>query len=189
MNATIDYYNQNAKEYIRRTFSHDMGKDHDRFLRYIPPKGKILDAGCGSGRDAFLFQQLGYQVEAIDAAEEMVKQTSSLGISARRMLFCEIDQVHVYDAIWCSASLLHIPSVELPQIVEKMIRALKKEGIFFVSFKKGSEEKIENGRHFHFVNEETLLSFFSSLKLLEMWTAQSAVNLVPTTWLKAIFLV
>lgn len=186
-NDTIHYYNQKANDFIQRTFSHDMSADQNRFLQYLPPNETILDVGCGSGRDALAFQKAGFQVLAIDASSEMVKHTQSLGVPTQLLRFDEISWKETFGGIWCCASLLHVPPQDLPHIVETIHTAAKQAAILFVSFKQGEGERCENGRYFHMMNEEKLRCFFRSFSLLEIWSQDSDVNLVPTTWLKAIF--
>ena len=48
---TIQYYNTHAAEFAAATGDADMGAVRERFLKYLSPGRKILDAGCGSGRD------------------------------------------------------------------------------------------------------------------------------------------
>ena len=64
-NKTIEYYNQNAKEFIRGTVNADMHEHAGRFLAAVgenPARKKILDFGCGSGRDSKYFIEKGYIV-------------------------------------------------------------------------------------------------------------------------------
>ena len=69
MTNTLDYYNRNADSFFESTACVDMSPLYERFLALVGPQGTILDAGCGSGRDAKAFRDLGYQVSAFDASE------------------------------------------------------------------------------------------------------------------------
>ncbi len=81
---TTEYYNKNSLEFIEGTINVDTGILRDRFLKYIPSGGKILDLGCGSGRDTKCFLEAGYQVTAIDASQELcLKATEYTGINVR----------------------------------------------------------------------------------------------------------
>jgi|GEM_PF-3196739 hypothetical protein len=53
--STIDYYNTNAKAFIERTVEIDLTANYAAFLRHLPEGGRILDAGCGSGRDTEIY--------------------------------------------------------------------------------------------------------------------------------------
>ena len=66
MDYTIDYYNQNAKNFIENTQNVDMHLAQDKFLQLLDSQSSILDFGCGSGRDTKLFLEKGYQVTATD---------------------------------------------------------------------------------------------------------------------------
>ena len=71
---TIDYYNNNSQEYFNSTINIDMLSQYSMFLKYVKMKKgffrktRILDFGCGSGRDSKYFKELGYEVDAIDFA-------------------------------------------------------------------------------------------------------------------------
>lgn len=70
---TIGHYDRLAKAFADRTLHRDMSLHRDRFLRCLPPKAHLLDAGCGAGRDTQAFLTAGYQVTAIDASKELAK--------------------------------------------------------------------------------------------------------------------
>src|SRR3954454_18662379 len=70
---TIGYYNRHAAEFAAQTANVDMEPIYRRFLPHVRVGGRILDAGCGVGRDALAFAERGYDVVAIDASEEMVR--------------------------------------------------------------------------------------------------------------------
>ena len=156
-NKTLDYYNNNARRFTSDTLDVEFSDIQDRFLAELQPGDLILDFGCGSGRDSRYFLQKGYKVEACDGSEEMVKTaTRNAGIPVKQMLFSELDEQEKYDGIFACASILHVPSTELPDIIGKMKKAVKKGGILYVSFKYGSFEGVRNGRYFTDLTEESL---------------------------------
>ena len=70
LNTTLDYYNNNARSYFDSTINANMQDGYELFLKYL--KGnKILDFGCGSGRDIKYFKSLGYDVDGIDGSQEL----------------------------------------------------------------------------------------------------------------------
>ncbi len=157
MSENIEYYNKNAASFISGTVNADMSEWRGRFCKYVKVGGGILDAGCGSGRDSKAFMQEGFEVTAFDASEEMCKAASKLtGLDVKQMKFQYVEFQNEFDGIWACASLLHVPYDELPDVMLRMKRALKKDGVIYVSFKYGTEETSKGGRSFSNFTEETV---------------------------------
>jgi 2-polyprenyl-3-methyl-5-hydroxy-6-metoxy-1,4-benzoquinol methylase len=153
----IKFYNEHAAEFLQNTVNADMSEWRERFEKHLPDNGRILDAGCGSGRDSKAFMQDGFEVKAFDASEEMCRAAAALtGIEVRKMLFQEVDFCDEFDGIWACASLLHVPYEELPDVMLRLKRALKKDGIAYVSFKYGTEKTTKGERTFSNFTEETV---------------------------------
>nr|QQZ48807.1 class I SAM-dependent methyltransferase [Phenylobacterium glaciei] len=69
----------------------------------------MLDAGCGSGRDALAFRGLGFQVTAFDGSSRMVEMAQAhTGLKVLHMDFSQVAWVAAFDGIWSCASLLHV---------------------------------------------------------------------------------
>ncbi|WP_197061746.1 class I SAM-dependent methyltransferase [Ureibacillus manganicus] len=170
-NKTINYYNQNASAFTSDTVAVDFDEKQNVLLKYLAPGAHILDFGCGSGRDSKAFLEKGYKVTAMDGSSELCKIASEyIGQDVQCKKFHELDEVEAFDAVWACASILHVPSVELPQVIENIERALKSGGYFYVSFKYGDFEGERNGRYFTNQNEKSLrelLEPFTQLELLE----------------------
>lgn len=154
-NLTLTYYNVHADEFSSSTRAVEFGEIQNLFLSYLKPGDKILDLGCGAGRDTKYFLQKGFDVHAVDGSDELVIRASAYtGIQVRQMLFDELDFINKYDGIWACASLLHLPYTQLTPMLDKIARALKERGIFYASFKYGEFEGERNGRYFTDLNEE-----------------------------------
>ena len=168
-NQTLDYYNRNVQRFTGETLEVEFSNIQDSFLSQLPPGSLILDFGCGSGRDSRYFLQKGYQVEACDGSEEMVKADSqNAGIPVKKMLFSELDETDRYDGIFACASILHVPFKELPDIITRMKKAVKTGGILYISFKYGTFEGIRNGRYFTDRTEESLQAILDEVGGLEI---------------------
>lgn len=153
---TLSYYNKKAKEFVSGTVDVTFTEIQDAFLDYIPVGGKILDFGCGSGRDTKYFLGKGYDVDAIDGSVELCKIASDYtGIAVKQMLFEELDAVEEYDGIWACASILHVTKEQLPDIIRKIATATKQNGTVYLSFKYGDFEGVKNGRYFTYLTEES----------------------------------
>lgn len=147
MDPTIRYYDENAIEFFENTKNADMKELYELFLKYLPKGSKILDLGCGSGRDTKYFLQNGYDTVAIDGSLEMVKlSTQYTGKQTFHMTFEQLDFYEEFDGVWACASLLHVPRSKIDLIFRKIYLALKKNGIFYSSYKYGNTEEFRNGR-------------------------------------------
>lgn len=188
---TIDYYNRHAVEYARETTSVDMAALYAEFLPLVAPGGYILDAGCGSGRDAAFFKDLGFAVSAFDASKELALIASQrLKQAVDVQNFEQLNDHEKYDGIWCCASLLHVSSDTLPSVFTCLQRALKPGAVLYVSFKYGDGEREINGRRFTDLNDVKLGSMItntSGLTLNKTWLTQDQrKELSHETWLNAL---
>ena len=145
----MNYYDENSAAFISQTLNVDLTKLYQKFLPHIPKAGKILDAGCGSGRDTKQFRELGYEVCAFDASSAMAEHAQSLtGIVIKRMVFSDVNWEAEFDGVWACASLLHEPPDRFTESVTRLVRALKPSGAMFISVKHGSGPKERDGRYF-----------------------------------------
>ncbi|MDD2678614.1 MAG: class I SAM-dependent methyltransferase [Candidatus Nanoarchaeia archaeon] len=190
MDKTKEYYLKNSESFIDSTFGADMSKHYSVFLRHVKPKGKILDAGCGSGRDSIYFKSKGFEVIAIDYCNPFVKNALSLGVNAKVMSFNEIKWKNHFDGIWACASLLHLKCKELRIAFDKMIDSLKVGGIFYASFKHGDFFGIRDGRYFVDLNEKSfgeLLKNHECLEVLEIIISPDVRNEKKAEWFSVFF--
>ena len=162
--VTIEYYNQNAARFLEDTAGVEFTEIQNAFLSLLPEGARILDFGCGSGRDALEFLKRGYQVEATDGSEAMCRAAAELtGLAVRQMLFQELDEKEKYDGIWACSSILHLSKPELGDVLGRMTAALKINGVIYTSFKYGVFEGERNGRYFTDFTEETFTEFIKGM--------------------------
>ena len=188
---TRDYYERNAEEYFSTTVKAKPWKAHQLFLAGLARNARILDAGCGSGGHAAVFLRRGYDVSAFDASAELCRLSTRLtGVPTRQLRFQEFDEIEQYDGIWASASLLHVPRVELPDCISRLVRALKPGGVMYMSFKHGSGERVApDGRFFTDMTSGDLQSHLDEVggtETQKLWvTAGTDVYGDPTRWVNA----
>lgn len=122
----LRYYQQNAAAYIEETKSFDMSDVLSEFIHLLPPKGHLLDLGCGSGRDSRFFLERGYLVTAIDPSAEIARLASAfLGQPVRQQAAQDIDETAVYDGVWACASLLLRPTESKIIFLQQLGRGLR----------------------------------------------------------------
>ena len=190
-NSTLEYYDHNAEQFFKTTADVDFTDTQDRFLRYLAPGSRILDLGCGSGRDARYFLEKGYQVDATDGSAEICRLASEYtGIPVKQMLFSELDATEEYDGIWACASILHLPEEELRDVMHRIGTALKEDGIFYTSFKYGDFAGERNGRYFRDFTEESFREFltdFHEFRMTDQWiTSDVRPNRGEERWLNVL---
>ena len=115
------------------------------------------------------------------------------GIPVKQMLFDELCEVERYDGIFACASILHVPSAALPDIFRRLKRAVKRDGIIYVSFKYGDFEGERNGRYFTDLTEERLKALLveadpiAPLVINDLWiTGDARPGRNREMWLNAI---
>ncbi|ELN4659006.1 class I SAM-dependent methyltransferase [Escherichia coli] len=170
---TIDYYNKHAEEFTASTFEVDMESLYQPFLAELSEGTRILDVGCGSGRDTQAFKNKGYEVDAMDYSEELVKRAIQLtDVQVKLKSFYEVDEHEAYDGVWACASLLHCERERLAEVIGKLITALKPNGVLYMSFKYGDSDREKNGRQFTDLNDaqaEVLLGWFDNVQQIQQW--------------------
>ncbi|ATG73474.1 hypothetical protein AN401_05990 [Zobellella denitrificans] len=162
----MDFYQQNALSFYRDTVSVDMASLYGCFLPHVAKGGRILDAGCGSGRDARYFLHQGFAVEAFDASPalaDLARQLTGLPVVVCR--FEEFTGPSRFDAIWACASLLHVPLAKLPGVMAHLTNLLQPDGVFYCSFKYGDGEIRRDGRTFTNMTETGLVRLLTGLPL------------------------
>ena len=161
---TIEYYEKNAEKFIRDTASADMGNVREAFLAYIPAGGRILDLGCGCGRDSRAFLDAGRRVTSVDGSPALCRSASKLtGQEVICALFQDYEPEGLYDGIWACASLLHLSREDLLSAVRKYAGALRSGGCFYMSFKMGDFSGLRNGRYFTDLTGESLPELLSQV--------------------------
>jgi SAM-dependent methyltransferase len=189
---TVAYYDRNAARFAADTATLDMSALHDRFLRRLPPGGRILDAGCGVGRDTLAFVDGGYSVVAFDASAEMARLARERVAGRAEVLhMCFEDVVwrEEFDGIWACASLLHVPATDFPGVATKLAAALRAGGAWYMSFKLGQGERLAGGRVFVDHTEATLRGALAgtSCELVESWASKDVrPNRNGDVWFNAV---
>jgi SAM-dependent methyltransferase len=155
--ATLRFYADEARAYAAR------GRDGlnwrlDAFLGALAPGARILELGCGDGRDSETMLARGFDVDPTDGCGAMAREAEArLGRPVRVMRFDELDAAEAYDGVWANACLLHAPRPALPEVLSRVFEALKPGGLHVATFKAGDAEGRDSlGRYFNYLSAEAV---------------------------------
>jgi len=187
--CTIEYYNSNAKEYFNNTINANMSNQYEMLEKHLNSNARILDLGCGSGRDSHYFINKGFKTTALDGSKELCKlaeETTGQQVICKD--FLDIDFNNEFDAIWACASLLHLDKDELELVLNKLEKALVKGGYLYASFKYGEYEGQINGRYYLYQTEQSLSSIINktNFTIIETKITDSVIQDRDEKWLNVI---
>ena len=161
--GTLEFYDADPEGYFDRTFHRNVSSSVERFVSHLPAGARILDLGCGSGRDTLRFWDMGFDVLPADGSEGMRRVAKErLGIDIVPMRFDELPWIDEFDGVWSCSSLLHVPSADLPHVFSLVRRALRDGGMFFCSFKRGDFEGERDGRRYTDMTSDSLRRLLTS---------------------------
>jgi len=186
---TIAHYEDNAESFQVGTKDHDVSQNIDAFLSALP-KGNfldILDFGCGPGRDLCVFKELGHRPTGLDGSKEfckMAEQQSDCPTLNQQFLKLELEE-NSYDGIFANASLFHVPSKELPRVLNELHCALRKDGILFSSNPRGNAEGWQGQRYGHYMEFEASEAYLlqSGFKIIKYFYRPAGMPREHQPWL------
>ncbi len=184
---TSSFYTDNAALYAAR--DRKLPRQRlDAFLNALPAGAAILELGCGGGQDAAYMLSHGFDVTPTDGSAELAKEAENrIGRPVRIMRFETLDATESFDGVWAEASLLHVPRSVLPDVFDRILRALKPTGVFHASFKAGEAEGHDKfGRYYNYPSAAWLEAMLSAggWRNITMTEAEGGgFDGEPTRWL------
>lgn len=176
---TIQTYEKAAFDYYKTHSNiHRLKNLLNFFIKNIKGK-KVLDVGCGPGRDAKYFFEHGLKVVGIDLASNFIKIASS---NVPKAKFIQMDMRHlnfpdnIFDGIWAHASFSHIPKKDALKALHGFKRVLKDNGILYISIKIGRGEKFDGGRFFALYSEDEFKSLLRARNFKILKTSRSRIK-------------
>lgn len=150
--ATLDDYNQNAKGFREGTWSHDVSQNIQALLRHIHGAApyRILDLGCGPGRDLLTFSQLGHHAVGLDGSGEfvsMARETSGCEVWHQDFLNLDLPDTY-FDGVFANASLFHVPGAHIDRVLLELNACLRPGGVLLSSNPRGANQEGWNGARY-----------------------------------------
>lgn len=119
-------YDEIAPHFAAKFCETDLSAQLDRFCAYLQPGARVVDVGCGPGRDLLSLAERGFWAVGVDLSAGMLRQALSRG--AKRLVQADARALPfadgTLDGAWACASLLHLPKAELPAALTEIRRAL-----------------------------------------------------------------
>ncbi len=141
----VDYYNRNALSFFEGTRDHDVSQNRTALLDEIKkgPPCRILDFGCGPGRDLKALKSLGHEPIGLEGSRKFVnlaREFSGCEVWEQDFLKPQLPSAF-FDGVFANASLFHVPSLCLGQVLGCLFQTLKPGGILFSSNPLGQNEE------------------------------------------------
>lgn len=192
---TINYYEKNANLLINRYESADVNEVQTLLLQTFVNKSKLLEIGCGSGRDASFMIRSNYDVIAIDGSKNMIKEAKKIHPELSEKLLHKTLPNDLYfnisfDGIYSIATLMHLSRDDLETAISKIYDLLNQNGKFLMSVslfrsdinQNGFDEK---GRFFLVLNFDEWIKLCENIgfKILDKKTNKDGLNRDGIEWL------
>ena len=146
---TLEYYERSAGGFWEGTRDHDVSQNIEALLGAIPGKGpfRILDLGCGPGRDLVALREKGHLPTGLDGSDAFVAMARALAsVEVWHQDFLALDLPDAeFDGVFANASLFHVPAQELPRVLQELLACLRPSGVLFSSNPRGGNEEGWNG--------------------------------------------
>ena len=170
---TLEEYSRHAEDFWKGTRDHDVSQNVAALLQYIEssPPFRILDFGCGPGRDLKVFAELGHIEVGLEGAPAFAAMARAYsGCEVWQQDFLKLDLPHDYfDGVFANAALFHVPSQELPRVLLELHAGLKPGGVLFCSNPRGhNEEGWAGGRYGAYHDIETWRRYASGAGFVEL---------------------
>jgi SAM-dependent methyltransferase len=150
--GTLQHYQERTRSFFEGTRDHDVSQNIEALLDAIEGNGakRILDLGCGPGRDLVAFKERGHDPVGLDGTEGFVRMArAQSGAEVRHQDFLRLDLATAeFDGVFANASLFHVPCSELPRVLGELLECLRPGGVLFSSNPRGeNQEGWSRGRY------------------------------------------
>lgn len=139
---TVAFYNREAETYVKWADDILESEQFTSFAKLLREGGAVMDLGCGGGRAARGFLDMGFEVTAFDASQAMIDLVAKFeGITTICADFSDLDIVEGFDGIWANYCLQHVPRAEFSDVLGRVANALRPNGWLMIGIHAGTETR------------------------------------------------
>ncbi|MBU0458809.1 class I SAM-dependent methyltransferase [Patescibacteria group bacterium] len=193
-------WNSRYKKYKHYTHPHvDFTLKSYEYIKDIP-NCRLLDIGCGDGRDSIFFAEKGIDVTAIDFAEEAIEQINAdhSSINARVMDITEMKfPDDSFDVVYAHLTLHYFDDETTEKIIKNIYRMLKKDGYFFIKCKsvkdslygkgeKVGEDMYKSDHVRHFFSEEYMKEKLKNFEIVNLQSITRSYDDKTSSFVEAV---
>lgn len=192
--STVSHYQQHAASFREGTMDHDVSQNVEALLRALPGPApqRILDLGCGPGRDLATFVARAHEPVGLDGAAAFVEMARAhAGCEVWHQDFLALDlPARSFDGIFANAVLFHVPTQELPRVLGELHAALVSGGALFCSNPRGPDLEQQQGlRYGAYLTFDTWHRYATDagFQLLEHYLRPSGLPPEQQPWLATVW--
>jgi len=190
--STLNHYEANAASFWEGTRNHDVTQNYEALLSALPDKKglRILDFGCGPGRDLVYFKSLGHLPTGLDGSKafcDMAHAHSGCPVIHQNFIHLDLPPAS-FEGIFANASLFHVPRQEFPRVLKVLASSLVPDGAFFSSNPRGSGEALNGNRYGHYLEFEEYETFLNAagLKVVQHYYRPKDLPRSEQPWLAVV---
>ena len=175
------FYQDQAQTYFDQTIGVDPSSFLLPLVRHLSPGARILDVGCGAGRDMMWLANRGFSCVGLDcspALAELARRHTGLTVFEADFETFDFYKMDM-DALLLVGALVHVPHARFQLIFSRILKALKPQGCVLLTMKQGQGTQTRpDGRVFYLWPKADLMSVFedSSLICVEYFEQQSKIR-------------
>ncbi len=192
--STVSHYQHHAEDFREGTKDHDVSQNVEALIRHLPgpSKQRILDLGCGPGRDLASFVARGHVPVGLDGAAAfvaMARDATGCEVWHQNFLALELPTER-FDGVFANAVLFHVPTQELGRVLRDLRQTLVPGGVLFASNPRGPDIEGQQGlRYGAYLTFETWSRFVTAagFELIEHYFRPPGRPRAEQPWLATVW--